>query len=87
MNSYYEYFLEKIERFQGEGSGWLIEGILSCNVNVSQYTSLRGSSYIDLSEKIKNKQCCINLKNNDNKCFMRSILSALHSIDRKNHPD
>ena len=36
MNSYYKYLLEKIERFQGEGSGWRTEGILSCNVNVSQ---------------------------------------------------
>ena len=87
MNSYNEYLLEKIERFQGEGSGWRIEGILSCNVNVSQYTPLRGSSYIDSPGKIKNIQCCINVKNNDNKCFMWSILSALHPIDRKNHPD
>ena len=51
MNSYYEYLLEKIEKYQREGSGWRIEGILLCNVNVSQYTLLRGSSYIDLPEK------------------------------------
>ena len=61
MNSYHQYLLDKIE-IQGEGSGWRIEGILSCNVNVSQYTPLRGSSYIDLPEQIKNKQCCINVK-------------------------
>ena len=48
---------------------------------------LRGSSYIDLLEKIKNKQCCVDVKNNDNKCFMWSISFALHPIDRKNHPD
>ena len=51
MNSYYEYLLNKIEKFQRIGSGWRIEGILSCNVNVSQYTPLKGSSYIDLPEK------------------------------------
>ena len=45
MNSYYQYLLDKIERFQGEESSWRIEGILSCNDNVSQYTPLRGSSY------------------------------------------
>ena len=87
MNCYYEYFIEKNKRFQREGSGWRIEGILSCNVNVSQYTPLRGSSNIGLPEKIKNKQCWIYVKNNDNKFFMWSILSALHPIDRKNHPD
>ena len=79
MNSYYEYLLNKIEKFQGIGSGWRIEGILSCNVNVSQYTPLKGSSYIDLPEKIKNKQCCVNVQNfKDNKCFLWFILSALY---------
>ena len=79
MNSYYKYLLEKIERFQGEGSSWRIEGIISCNVNVSQYTPLRGSSYIDLPEKIKNKQCCVNVQNfKDNKCFLWSILFSLY---------
>ena len=87
MNSYNEYLVEKIERFQGEGSGWRIEGNLSCNVNVSQYTPLRGSSYNDLPEKIKYKQGCINVRNNDNKCFMWSTLSALYPINRQNHPD
>ena len=53
---------------------------------MSQYTPLRSSSYIDLPEKIKNKKICNNVKNNDNKCFMWSILSALHPIDKK-HPD
>ena len=86
MNSYYQYLLDKIERFQGEGSGWRKEGILSFNVNVSQYTPLRGSSYKDLPDlpkQIKNKQCCINIKNNDNKCFMWAVLSALHHSDIK----
>lgn len=41
---------------------------------------LSGSSYIDLPEKWKNKKACINVQNNDNKCFMWSILSALHPV-------
>ena len=28
MNSYYEYLLKKIEKFQGIGSEWRMEGIL-----------------------------------------------------------
>ena len=79
MNRYYEYLLDKIEKFQGIGSGWRIESILSCYGNVSLYKPLRGSSYIDLPEKIKNKQCCLNVQNfKDNKCFLWSILSALY---------
>ena len=52
-----------------------------------QYTSLRGSSYTDLPAKIKNKQCCINVQNNDNKYFVWAVLSALHPVDEKYHPD
>ena len=44
---------------------------------------MRGSSYIDLPEQIKNKQCCINVKSNDNKCFMWAVLSSLHHSDIK----
>ena len=46
---------------------------------------MRGSSYVDLPEQIKNKQG-INAKNND-KCFMWAVLSALHHSDIKRDHD
>jgi len=47
-----------------------------------KYDALRGSSYIDLPLKIKNKQCCINVKNVDNKCFQWAVLSALFPVKK-----
>ncbi len=56
--------------------------------HTSKYNVLRGTGYVDLPKKIKNKKCCINIKNNDNKCFQWSILSAMfpkeHNSDRVN---
>ena len=39
------------------------------------------------TRKIKNKQCCIDVKNKDNKCFILSVLSALHHKDIKRNHD
>ena len=54
--------------------------------NVDKYAPLFGKSYIDLPNFIKNKNCCINVKNKDNCCFLWAIFSCLYydSI-AKNH--
>ena len=55
-------------------------------VDVSKYKPLRGSSYLPLPEKIKNKKGLINIKNeNDNDCFKWCHLVLLISC-RKNNP-
>ena len=40
-------------------------------VNISIYSPLSGKSYIEMPNKLKNSiKCLINIKNNDNKCFI-----------------
>ena len=54
-----------------EGSGWIVELIESRNINVSTYRPLSGSSYIKLPVQLKSpKKGLINIKNNDQKCFL-----------------
>ncbi len=67
-----------IEDLQQKGSD--IRYIKSKIIEVIEfpYNPLRGSLYLDLHKSIKNKKCCINVKNNDNQCFKWSVLSALH---------
>ncbi|KAJ8872929.1 hypothetical protein PR048_026545 [Dryococelus australis] len=43
---------------------------------INKYNPLNGASYIDLPEEIKNKKLCINVKNEDQKCFLWAIKSA-----------
>ena len=68
-----------------DGSGWEI--VDKHEVDVSKYEPLRGSSYLPLPEKIKNKnKGLINIKNeNDNDCFRWCHL-VLSIFCRKNNP-
>ena len=64
--------------FQKEGSGWVLDEILHLDLTIAQYTPVKGSSYIPLPNKLKTKKAIINIKNSDAKCFMWSILAAIH---------
>jgi hypothetical protein len=69
----------KIESFVKNGSSWKFNSVVTLILKVSSFKPLAGSSYIDLPDYIKNKKACVNVKNKDNKCFMWSVLSALHT--------
>jgi hypothetical protein len=45
------------------------------NVQFSLTKKVRGGSYIELPEKIKLSRACVNIKNNDNKCLIWSLLA------------
>ena len=63
--------LYRIDSWINEGSGWIIESIEAQYVNISVYSLLSGSTYIELLDKLKNPmKGLINIKNNDNKCFL-----------------
>ena len=52
-------------------SDWIVELIESQYINVSTYKPLSESSYIKLPLKLKSpKKGLINIKNNDQKCFL-----------------
>ncbi|CAR98546.1 Protein CBG25579 [Caenorhabditis briggsae] len=67
-----------MENLQSRGSGWTISGINYLEMNQTMCHSPSGSSYMDLPKCINVKHCVINPKNNDDKCFMWSILAHLH---------
>ena len=61
----------KIDNWINEGSGWIVKLIKSQYINVSTYRPLSGSSYIKLLVDLKSpKKGLINIKNNDQKCFL-----------------
>ena len=54
-----------------EGSGWIVELIESQYINILIYISLWGSSHIKLPVELKRpRKGLINIKNNDQKCFL-----------------
>lgn len=67
----------KIDKFEERDSGWSFARNLYLEININKYDPLRASSYIDLPKTIKNKGACINIRNNDNFCFLWCIMAAL----------
>ena len=46
-----------------------------------------GSSYLDLPFWTKNKKACMNIQNDDNKCFMYAVQCGVQEIYKKPHPE
>lgn len=80
-----DYIKEQINEFCGYGSGWIFEYNIQLQVNAIKYSPLKGKSYIKLPEWVSNKKKAgiINIKNDDNKCFIYSC-RAFHLEPKKN---
>lgn len=74
--------LERIEHFQGLGSGWSIERVLDETIHIAKYQPINGSSYLPLPRKLALKHAIINVKNDDQMCFVWSILACLRPAQR-----
>ncbi|GFV98082.1 uncharacterized protein TNCV_4448421 [Trichonephila clavipes] len=70
------------EEFTQRGSGWILDKILKLELNIAKYQSLSPSSYIPLPKKLANKKAILNIKNEDQKCFVWCLLAHKLKIDR-----
>ena len=62
--------LNKIAQWISERSGWTIQSIENHYINIVNYNPLKGSSYIELPQELRNSaKGLINMKNKDNECF------------------
>ena len=61
----------RLDNWISHGSGWVVEEIYSQYLNLSSYLPLSGSTYIKLPVELKHPmKGLINIKNDDNKCFL-----------------
>ena len=75
----------RIDRFTMEGSGWAVIGLLNHELHVNSYDPLAARSYIPLPSEIQNKKATINIKNDDDKCFIYCLGRALYPCPEKAH--
>ena len=67
----FQEILYRIDAWIDQRSGWIIESTESQYINISTQRPLVGSSYIDLPMELKHpRKGLINIKNNDQKCFL-----------------
>ena len=78
--------LEKVEKFQNEGSGWQFNQVEYFDINIDPFEPFVGSSYINLPQKLATKKAIINVRNeNDHECFKWAVTSAVYKQDI--HPE
>ena len=53
--------LNRISNWISKGSGWIIKSVNKHELSVIKYIPLKGSTYIPISDKLKNKKACINI--------------------------
>lgn len=70
------------ENFEARGSQWHLNQIYRLELRVNKYVPFRGSSYVELPKELAAKKAIINIKNDDDKCFLWSILAQLHPAPR-----
>ena len=82
LDKCFQEILYRIEiRLMKDLSGWIIESINAEYVNISAHSPLIGSTYIELPDKLKNPiKGLINIKSNDNKCFLWCHIRHLNSV-------
>ena len=70
LQSSQQHILNKIAQWVSEGSGWTIQSVDNHYLNIVKYQPLKGSSYIELPDELRNSaKGLINMKNKDNECF------------------
>ena len=67
---------------QVEGSGWRFHSIIRLELHTASYNPLRGETWVALPKELANKRAIINPKNEDNKCFLWSVLRKLNPKEK-----
>ena len=70
LNSIIHELIINIENAQLHESGLIIRYITKIKIGYGGFIIPTGSSCIDLLLWIKNKKACINIRHDDNECFM-----------------
>ena len=78
---------KRIDRFTLEGSGWAVIEALNHDLHVNKYAPIAARSYIPLPGEIQKKKATVNLKNDDDRCFIYCLGRALDPNPEKNNLD
>ena len=70
--------LENLRAYQENGSAWYFKEVISLEIHLVENKPMKGGTYIPLPKFIQNKNAIINIQNEDDKCFLWSILRYLH---------
>lgn len=67
-----------LSEMEARESGWALSSIKRFDFQMIRHSYAKGAKYIPLPDKIKNAKCCINVHNEDDRCFVWSVLAGLY---------
>ena len=81
LDKSFQEILYRIDNCINDESSWIVESIDDEYLNTSAYSPLVGSTYTELPDELKNQmKGLINIKNNDNKCFLWCHIKHLNLV-------
>ena len=81
----HETLIEKLDDEELEGSGFQFQYIEEAVIDIYKISDIKASSWVELPPNYKNSKSIINIKNEDNLCFLWCILAYLFPvIEHKN---
>ena len=72
---------DQIDEFEQGESGYIFDSIKKLTVKMFKYHDIRASSYCKLPKPFCNSKSIVNIQNDDNYCFLWSILARKYKVD------
>ena len=72
---------DQIDQFEQGESGSIFDSIKKLTVKIFRYHDKRASSYCKLPKSFCNSTSVVNIQNNDNYCFLWSVLAHEYKVD------
>ena len=76
--AYHELALNFANFRSEEGTGWSLNEVKEFRLYMGIYQPLNGSQYVQLPPAVQSTKAVVNLQNNDEKCFIWSVLAHLY---------
>lgn len=85
VNESFSQIQKNIDSFVSSGSGWVLTSINSIDAYILEFTQFLATAHIKLPQSISLSHAILNIRNFDSRCFIYSVLAAIHPIKHGEH--
>ena len=71
-------FYLPLKTFSNVDLGWILDKLIALDLHLLEFDPLRATSCIPLPTCIQNRKAVINIKNEDEKCFLWFVIAGLY---------
>ncbi len=66
-----------VEYFEKNGSGWVLNEIMGCDIRIAKFEILTAGCYIELPLELQLKKAIVNPRSNEHDCFINAFLICM----------